>query len=145
LAILKGLACVGESGFFWFFTVFPALYGLLVPRPSADAARSASAVGPALASASPDFLGELLPLGLRGFVDDPPAFIVCASLVGQSRLNILCEVPGSGVELARAPSSACPGRNDSKARVTALAEPSQVLARPVRLVAVNVVDDEIAR
>ena len=59
--------------------------------------------------------------------------------MGQSRLDILGEIARAGVVLARAPSLACPGRSDSKACVTALAEPAEIIRRAVRLVAVLVV------
>ena len=108
-------------------------------RTSANTTSSSSSVGPVLASPSPDFLGKLSTFGFRCLVNDPPAFVVCASLVGQSRLDILGEIARAGIVLARAPSLACPGRSDSKACVTALAEPAEIIRRAVRLVAVLVV------
>ena len=94
----------------------------------ARAPRLASAVGPALASPAPDFLGKLLALGFGRFVDDPPAFVVGTSLVGKSRLDILGEIVRAGIVLARTPSLACRSHSDSKARVTAFAEPPQIFA-----------------
>jgi hypothetical protein len=59
--------------------------------------------------------------------------------MGHSRLDILGEIARAGIVLARALSLACPGRSDPKACVTAFAEPSEIIRRSVRLVAILVV------
>jgi hypothetical protein len=94
---------------------------------------------------SPDFGGELLPFFLGGFVDDLAAGVVLASTVLHGCLYVLRQVRCAGVVLVGSSAVACPCHRDSETGITALAQPSQIFARSVRLVAVNVVDDEKAR
>jgi hypothetical protein len=73
----------------------------------ANGAGSATAVGPVLASPLPDFLGKFLPLGFRCFVDEPPAFIVCAASMFKRGPDVLSKGLCAGIELACPNSSAC--------------------------------------
>jgi hypothetical protein len=97
-----------------------------------------------LASASPDFLGVLPSLGFWCFVDDLSARIVRASLVGQSRLDILGEIARAGIVLAGAGAFSGTGCRDSEPGVAAFAQIAEILGRSVRFIAIDVIDNQKA-
>jgi hypothetical protein len=106
--------------------------------------RSAAAVGPVLASASPDFLGILPSLGFWRFVDNPPAFVMRATPVYKGGLNVLRQVRCAGVVLARASAFSCAGRCDSEPGIAALTQIAEIVRRSIGFVAVDMVYDQKA-
>lgn len=77
-------------------------------------------------------------------MDDASAFIVRAALVLHRRLDVLGQRFSAGVELPRAPADSLARGRQTKARITALAEPAEIFRRVVLFVAVAVIRDQEA-
>ncbi len=95
-------------------------------------------------ASSPYFPRKSAAAGGRRFVDDPPAFVVCAAPVLHSGLDIFGQALSAGVELAGPYALASPGHREAKARITAFAKPSQIVGGAVSFVPVNVIDHQKA-
>ena len=91
------------------------------------------------APAPPDFLGEFRTTLLRGFVDNPPAFIALATSVRYRRLNVLPERFSSRIKLTcRTPHAQAFGAK-AQPRVAALAKPAKIRRLIIRLIPVSMV------
>jgi hypothetical protein len=89
----------------------------------------------------PNFLGELAAALWRGFVNDPPAFVMHAAPMLKRGLHILCEIFRAWIVLACASALARAGHCQTKPRVARLAKPAEIFRRVVPFVAVAVIYD----